>query len=391
MRPAVRGTSRLPWILLGLCTAWAGPATYLAVSQYREVMRLSDEGTIREADHDARIRALTRRLVGVASHQMLEQDGLAERLADIIVRQDSLESRDTALAITLEQALATSGASHSKAPAQPETPPTTTPTTPTIPPARKGVGVEPSFANTSLRGRFAGIEGRLNQVEERQFSLVERQPVLARERIERVKGVLAELQLALVPAPSLAPPRPVARDRFLSALAEAKGALTEAGRWRSLNEMIPLRPPIDTDSRPSSNFGVRNDPFTGERRMHAGMDFRSPIGTPVRTAGNGRVVTAVQSGGYGNLVEVDHGHDIVTRYAHLSNIAVSIGQAVQAGTVIGAVGSTGRSTGPHLHYETRLSGNPVDPARFLAAGEKLLAGLKPLKLQAQPDPSETAD
>ncbi|WP_244937364.1 M23 family metallopeptidase, partial [Methylobacterium crusticola] len=101
------------------------------------------------------------------------------------------------------------------------------------------------------------------------------------------------------------------------------------------------------------------------------MDFRAPVGTGVHATGAGRVVTAEASGGYGNLVEIDHGNGVVTRYGHLSAFAVAVGQTVRPDTVIGAVGSTGRSTGPHLHYETRINTAAVDPMRFLKAGADL--------------------
>ncbi len=107
--------------------------------------------------------------------------------------------------------------------------------------------------------------------------------------------------------------------------------------------------------------------------MHSGIDFRAEQGSPVRSTAPGRVVGAEYSGGYGNMVEIDHGNGITTRYAHLSAILVSEGQQVAQGTVVGRVGSTGRSTGPHLHYETRIEGDAVDPQRFLRAGNRFLA------------------
>ena len=105
--------------------------------------------------------------------------------------------------------------------------------------------------------------------------------------------------------------------------------------------------------------------------MHAGVDFRAPSGHPVRAAAAGRVTMARRNGGYGNMVEIDHGRGMTTRYAHLSAILVKSGQRVRPGQIIGRVGSTGRSTGPHLHYETRVNDRAVDPERFLRAGVKL--------------------
>ncbi len=119
--------------------------------------------------------------------------------------------------------------------------------------------------------------------------------------------------------------------------------------------------------RVSSGFGMRTHPVTGERRLHAGLDFAAPTGRPVVAAAAGTVSAAADSGGYGLLVTVDHGAGVTTRYAHLSRIAVSVGDPVAAGTVVGAVGSTGQSTGPHLHFEVRVGGVPRDPLDWLAA------------------------
>lgn len=108
--------------------------------------------------------------------------------------------------------------------------------------------------------------------------------------------------------------------------------------------------------------------------MHTGLDFRASTGEPVRATATGKVVKAGWHGGYGRLVEVDHGNGLTTRYGHLSAISVKIGEQIRIGQTLGEVGSTGRSTGPHLHYETRIDGEAVDPQRFLRAGVRLAAG-----------------
>jgi murein DD-endopeptidase MepM/ murein hydrolase activator NlpD len=105
--------------------------------------------------------------------------------------------------------------------------------------------------------------------------------------------------------------------------------------------------------------------------MHTGTDFRGNVGDPIRATAAGTVTHAGWSGGYGNMVEVDHGNGLSTRYGHLSEIEATVGETVRAGQVIGRLGSTGRSTGPHLHYETRVDGEAVDPERFLRAGARL--------------------
>ncbi|MGH6694307.1 M23 family metallopeptidase [Sphingopyxis sp.] len=122
----------------------------------------------------------------------------------------------------------------------------------------------------------------------------------------------------------------------------------------------------------SSSFGYRSDPFTGAGAMHSGLDFPGPMGTPILAAAPGRVVYVGQKSGYGNVVEVDHGQGILTRYAHLSGFTSTVGAQVAAGQQIAKMGSTGRSTGSHLHFEVRLNGVAVNPRRFLEAKADVL-------------------
>ncbi|MEQ8311881.1 MAG: M23 family metallopeptidase [Sphingopyxis sp.] len=122
----------------------------------------------------------------------------------------------------------------------------------------------------------------------------------------------------------------------------------------------------------SSGFGYRRDPFTGAGAMHAGVDFRGPVGTPILAAAPGRVSFVGVKSGYGKVVEIDHGQGIMTRYAHLSGFASKVGAQVTAGQQIAKMGSTGRSTGSHLHFEVRLNGVAVNPRRFLEAKADVL-------------------
>jgi murein DD-endopeptidase MepM/ murein hydrolase activator NlpD len=115
----------------------------------------------------------------------------------------------------------------------------------------------------------------------------------------------------------------------------------------------------------TSQFGYRRSPFTGQRELHKGLDISAPTGTPIYASASGKVVKVEKDHGYGKNIMVDHGSGIVTRYAHLSNYAVKKGDQVKRGQLIAYVGNTGRSTGPHLHYEVRLNGVPVDPLRYI--------------------------
>ena len=134
---------------------------------------------------------------------------------------------------------------------------------------------------------------------------------------------------------------------------------------------LPVRKPVFGDIDMSSPFGMRMDPFVKGPAIHTGIDMRGDTGDPVRATATGTVVTAGVNGGYGKMVEIDHGNGLSTRYGHLSAIDVTVGQSVRIGHIIGKIGSTGRSTGPHLHYETRVDGDAVDPQKYLRAGIRL--------------------
>lgn len=131
-----------------------------------------------------------------------------------------------------------------------------------------------------------------------------------------------------------------------------------------LKDMLPNSKPIDAAYK-SSSYGWRIDPFRGTRAFHEGLDFTANAGTPIRAAADGIVASSGQTPAYGNLVKLNHGAGLETRYAHASKLLVKSGERVVKGQVIALVGSTGRSTGPHLHYEIRLNGHALDPRKYL--------------------------
>lgn len=149
--------------------------------------------------------------------------------------------------------------------------------------------------------------------------------------------------------------------------------------WKKLDSLasgaiaVPSDKPVKTAAF-TSGYGVRSDPFRGGSAMHAGIDLAGPYGTPIYATADGTVRrSGWNSGGYGNLIEVDHGRGIETRYGHLSRILVREGEHVKRGQVIGRMGSTGRSTGNHLHYEVRIDGRPVNPIPFMKSTDYLIA------------------
>jgi len=156
-----------------------------------------------------------------------------------------------------------------------------------------------------------------------------------------------------------------------SAIATLDKALIRMERLERTLVAMPSARPANVEMVTSS-YGYRRDPFTGAAAFHSGLDFRGSRGTPIMAAAPGRVSFVGRKSGYGNVVEIDHGQGIVTRYAHLSGFAVRLGQRVAGGTSIARMGSTGRSTGPHLHFEVRLNGQAMDPRKFLEAKADVL-------------------
>jgi murein DD-endopeptidase MepM/ murein hydrolase activator NlpD len=143
-----------------------------------------------------------------------------------------------------------------------------------------------------------------------------------------------------------------------------------AGDWTTLADAPSIWP---VEGRVGSSFGQREDPFNGEGKFHSGIDIEAAYGTPVRAAADGYVTGANLGAGYGREVVLDHGHDVLTVYGHLSAMAVVPGQHVIRGQVIGYVGQSGRATGPHLHYEVRVHNVPVNPHKYLRSNYEQLA------------------
>ncbi|TPL90193.1 M23 family metallopeptidase [Mesorhizobium sp. B2-3-12] len=157
---------------------------------------------------------------------------------------------------------------------------------------------------------------------------------------------------------------------FDSKVKELDEALDTLDQLKKEARRLPLANPAPGHSV-TSPFGVRTDPILGTAALHSGMDFRAPIGMAARVTAPGVVTKAGWNGGYGRMVEIDHGNGFATRYGHLSEIDVTVGEKVDAGAIIGKTGSSGRSTGPHLHYEVRHNGEAIDPLRFLTVGRKV--------------------
>ena len=222
----------------------------------------------------------------------------------------------------------------------------------------------------------------LARTEARQLAFVERLTRLADRRAQRAAQAIR--QLGLDPGAMLA-----ALDRrdgqggpFVGVSTNSNGSIDprfhrlglSLERMEALERGLAGVPQVLPASLEyiSSGFGYRSDPFTGGAAFHAGLDFRGPHGAPIYAAAKGAVSFAGVKPGYGKVIEIDHGNGLMTRYAHMSRFSARMGDTVDAGAVIGAIGNTGRSTGPHLHFEVRINDRPVNPRPFLEAAPHVL-------------------
>lgn len=204
------------------------------------------------------------------------------------------------------------------------------------------------------------------------------------ERVQGLAGVKPqEFNFKELPGrggaePSSVPDQPLSMDEFRRALdtlardverrADYMNVVeTTLMNYKVKSRLLPTVQPVNV-SYNASGFGLRIDPFSGRRSFHEGIDFAAATGTPILAAAGGVVIAAEYHHQYGNMVEIDHGNDMVTRYAHASRLHVKLGDIVRRGQHIADIGSTGRSTGAHLHFEVLVKGLPQDPHKFLAAG-----------------------
>lgn len=214
------------------------------------------------------------------------------------------------------------------------------------------------------------IRATVGMVEEQQLAGLATLSRDAAEKVDRMTELLRPLGLAADATTGTGGPFVAAHvtDSFESQVDQLERMLDLMDDLRRSAKRLPLGDPQPNGTVTTSGFGVRTDPFLGRAALHTGVDFAGTIGTPVQATGAGRVISAGDQGGYGSAIEIDHGNGVSTRFAHLSRIDVSVGSQVAEGSIIGAIGSTGRSTGPHLHYEVRIRDEPVDPQRYIRAG-----------------------
>ncbi|WP_342722198.1 peptidoglycan DD-metalloendopeptidase family protein [Bradyrhizobium sp. B097] len=392
------------WIAVGtvvLLGMWsAATATYFAFRDDVLTRLIARQAEMQYAYED-RISELRAKVDRTTSRQLLDQEQFDQKLDQIMKRQSALESRATALGAMPDVATTGSTKPQGRADAAPSSgTPKPSPISDTVifvaPPDREArLESRAPLIAKAQPNQFAKAQGvdnvlvrlqtSLDQVERRQVAALSSVEDGIESRVRRMRGVISDLGLNMAQLEAATPRSGMGGPYVPVKLTPDAGAFERQlyrininrAQMQRLNQtlaLVPYRKPVVGEVEFTSGFGVRSDPFLGRPAMHTGLDFRAAQGDPVRVTANGKVVSAGWAGGYGRMVEVDHGNGLSTRYGHLSEIGVKVGEYVKIGQVIGAVGSTGRSTGPHLHYETRIDGEAVDPQKFLRAGVRLSAG-----------------
>jgi murein DD-endopeptidase MepM/ murein hydrolase activator NlpD len=386
------------WVAVGTLVIMAGwtitTGTYFAFREDVLTRLLARQAEMQFAYED-RIAELRAQVDRISSRQLLDQEQYEQKLGEVQRRQSALESRASALH-GLPDPVSTGSIKPAARPgtgAEPSRggafkPSPINDIAPPEAPKQREAGLLPTIFSgrpANSGGFDAAIErlhASLDRVEARQGATLSSLEESYDAKARRIRGVLGELGLntnkiappqatGAVGGPFIAPRLRNDANAFERQVQRISAARAQLDRLTRTIGSVPVRRPVTGEIDAVSGFGVRIDPFIRAPAMHTGLDLRADHGEPVRATANGTVTTAGWNGGYGKLVEVDHGNGFATRYGHLSSIDVQVGQVVRTGQVVGKVGSTGRSTGPHLHYETRVDGEAVDPHKFLRAGARL--------------------
>jgi murein DD-endopeptidase MepM/ murein hydrolase activator NlpD len=395
-----------PW-LAAFAGSLAAAATigYLLATSYL-VLRddLIGAATARQARmqqaYEDRISALRAQVDRITSRQLLDQQLMETKVSELMERQSQISQRHGRLDSVLTRAERDVGASLPDAAPAPPQKPDVRAELPTIDatrsfvtaslgsPAgndtrpfslwetRKGVQMGDSPADRADK-LFVAINQSLRTIENEQLDRLARLADAAYQNADAIKetlqaaGLPVERDFGKDDSDVGGPLIPIdSATMFDSKVRELDEALDALDQLKAEARKLPLANPAP--GRPvTSAFGVRTDPILGTAALHSGMDFRAPVGMAAKATAAGVVTRAGWAGGYGRMVEVDHGNGFTTRYGHLSKVLVKVGEKVQAGDKVGLTGSSGRSTGPHLHYEVRRNGEALDPVRFLKVGKKV--------------------
>jgi len=342
--------------------------------------------------YEDRIAELRAQVDRITSRQLLDQQQFEQKLKALLQRQAALEQRSEALSgdlLTTGSLPPARRATRAPAAAAAKPSPISDTVIYVAPPDREArlqsretpVHVTKLAMRTDaggLEGVLAGVSASLDKIAQRQTAALSGIEEQVDNRARNMHSALIDLGVHVGkmakavggPFVPIRPPKPNA-SAFELQLYRINLARARIDRYRHVLADVPVRKPVTGEIDMSSPFGMRTDPFNGRPAMHTGIDLRGERGEPVHATADGTISIAGRDGGYGKMVEINHGNGLSTRYGHLSEIDVKVGQKVRIGQVVGKIGSTGRSTGPHLHYETRINGEAVNPQKFLRAGLRL--------------------
>ena len=344
-------------------------------------------------EYEDRIAALRTKLDRVTSRQLLDQQAIEARVQELMARQDSIGERSNRMTNLLDAAKKR-GLNAAKSTGSIPIPTLKTAKTDNI---TTGSVIDTSKAELQIASNFqlrensknpysptlstnftqelfGNVAEQIGVIDNSQRAEVDQLRIAAAHKAEKITSILKSTGVRVPQMPKTDVGGPfVPLDHsvpFEAHLEALESTLNHYDSITGIARKMPFANPIP-GAKISSRFGYRKDPFNGRSAMHSGMDFKAARGTPVKATGDGVVVKAGRKGGYGNVVEVKHSDGLTTRYAHLSRISVKNGQRVRLGQTIGKVGSTGRSTGPHLHYEVRQGKQARNPSNYMRVGFKL--------------------
>jgi murein DD-endopeptidase MepM/ murein hydrolase activator NlpD len=393
----IRHLTVRPWMVaaglsLGalITVGYIGSAAYLFFRDDLFTSTLARQARMQDA-YEERIAALRVQVDSLTSRQYRDQQLVESSVARILDKQKELTKRGEQIDAVLEKAASTiiepnqidPVITHSlmplkragmTAPVDPFESLLTSPSTPLITTDRAKSDKLPGLAEKA-EAILDHVDESLKSLELEQKSRIVEIATEANRKSETLNRVLAStgLRQASSDFDSVGGPfsEPLTHDLpFDQHLEHLDQTIEQFNRLRATAEALPFGHPAPNKSI-SSRFGNRIDPFFGRLALHAGVDFEARTGDDVKSTGAGKVIFAGTSGGYGKMVEIEHNKSFTTRYGHLSKISVSNGDMVTAGDVIGKAGSTGRSTGPHVHYEVRRNNRAIDPMRFITAGKEI--------------------
>ncbi|KRA05708.1 peptidoglycan DD-metalloendopeptidase family protein [Agrobacterium cavarae] len=373
-------------IILVMSLGFIGSTAYLVFRDDMLGAMIARQSRMQK-DYEDRIAALRSQVDQITSRQLIDQQAVEKKVETLLAQQNALSSRHGRANELLNEEDTRSTQDEQSV----------TPSANAFAPQKKAsLSGGASAIDRALRGPEKGstlkgsltfsdnrdaVSGRaltrmlvsLNRIESDQLGRIASLTIGAKSRADAMADIIRSTGLKIDDKADDAVGGPfveASTNPFQASLADLDSALDRLETVRGTAERLPLGNPAPGRDI-TSRFGNRMDPFLGRPALHTGIDFRAETGADVRATGAGTVSFAGYSGGYGNMVEVDHGKGVTTRYGHLSQILVRTGEKIELSDVIGKAGSTGRSTGPHVHYEVRLNDEAVDPMRFLVAGTEL--------------------